>query len=530
MLGLVGGGLALSRAQSLTIPGAAMLAAGLAAIALIHAWSGFAPVPKFAQLFALYLIWAAVLAIAATQLAATLGLAVLVRMLATAILVGAVVTAALALLQPWLPPLGWIWLPPARGGTLAQTNHFTTYLWLGLASAMYLRTKELLSPRLFFAATALLTIAAALAGQRSSIAYLLALGGIAFLLFRRSISGAQPPLRSVLFVLVAFVIAQPLAPLMSPIYMAEAVPPPALNVIQKSEGPSIRLHLLKLGMKGVADAPLLGHGIGSFPGLAFRYAEIGPDHTRFGPAEHSHNLLVQLSVELGIPIALLTALAAVAWLKRLPGRAELPELFWAASVFAVIGLHSLIEYPLWHAYFLGPLALVAGAFGRGPVLAMRNRVAMAIALGVMAWGTLLMLQVGRDNRLIELALATGQRMGNLERAKEVLLTVPRNSLLAPWLNSIACLSMDPLTVDIADGLTVCNASKSTAPEVAALQTVVLLWRAGRFVEAERLVAIAGNNSGNPSATLTTTLGQLGTREPAFGVWVQQTAARLLPER
>lgn len=518
MLGLVGGGLALSRAQSLTIPGAAMLAAGLAAIALIHAWSGFAPVPKFAQLFALYLIWAAVLAIAATQLAATLGLAVLVRMLATAILVGAVVMAALALLQPWLPPLGWIWLPPARGGTLAQTNHFTTYLWLGLASAMYLRTKKLLSPRLFFAATALLTIAAALAGQRSSIAYLLALGGIAFLLFRRSISGAQPPLRSVLFVLVAFVIAQPLAPLMSPIYMAEAVPPPALNVIQKSEGPSIRLHLLKLGMKGVADAPLLGHGIGSFPGLAFRYAEIGPDHSRFGPAEHSHNLLVQLSVELGIPIALLTALAAVAWLKRLPGRAELPELFWAASVFAVIGLHSLIEYPLWHAYFLGPLALVAGAFGRGPVLAMRNRVAMAIALGVMAWGTLLLIQVGRDNRLIELALTAGQQPSSLSVAKETLLAVPRKSLLWPWLNAVACQSMDPATVRLVDGVSVCHEAMPIIPTVAGLRTAYLLWRSGDLQEAGKLlkrIQYSSSNAPSEIHMLATHLGDHGTH---FEIW------------
>ncbi|MFO1328738.1 MAG: Wzy polymerase domain-containing protein [Rubrivivax sp.] len=84
--------------------------------------------------------------------------------------------------------------------------------------------------------------------------------------------------------------------------------------------------------------------------------------------DHTHNLLLQLAVELGLPLAigitvlLLWALARQAWVAW-HETGDLGLTRRAAWVFVLmIGLHSVVEYPLWYAYFLLP---TAWAFGYG---------------------------------------------------------------------------------------------------------------------------------------------------------------------
>jgi O-antigen ligase len=67
---------------------------------------------------------------------------------------------------------------------------------------------------------------------------------------------------------------------------------------------------------------------------------------------NAHNLPLHLAVELGVPAAvgLVGAMLAVAWRLR-PWRIERPEQALAWGVLAVVGLHSLLEYPLWYGPF-----------------------------------------------------------------------------------------------------------------------------------------------------------------------------------
>ena len=95
--------------------------------------------------------------------------------------------------------------------------------------------------------------------------------------------------------------------------------------------------------------------------------------------DHTHNLLLQWVVELGVPLALLvTALLSWAmWRAWCAGRQstaapdrERALLLRAAWMMVLlVAWHSLLEYPLWYAYFLLPAAfafgLCLGANGRG---------------------------------------------------------------------------------------------------------------------------------------------------------------------
>ena len=82
--------------------------------------------------------------------------------------------------------------------------------------------------------------------------------------------------------------------------------------------------------------------------------------------DHTHNLLLQLAVELGLPAAaLVTGLLAWAgwrsWRQARRASGEQGVIARAGGVLVLIAaLHSLVEYPLWYAYFLLPTGLAWG--------------------------------------------------------------------------------------------------------------------------------------------------------------------------
>ncbi len=57
---------------------------------------------------------------------------------------------------------------------------------------------------------------------------------------------------------------------------------------------------------------------------------------------------------------LLIGAAIVWWVPQFREKASIHR-WWLLSLVAIASLHSLLEYPLWYAYFLGPFALFVGA-------------------------------------------------------------------------------------------------------------------------------------------------------------------------
>lgn len=78
----------------------------------------------------------------------------------------------------------------------------------------------------------------------------------------------------------------------------------------------------------------------------------GPEQRFCGILGNAHNLPLHLAVTLGLPVAVLLSLAALAfmvWARPWQQRQPSAPLAW--SVLAVIGLHSLLEFPLWYGPF-----------------------------------------------------------------------------------------------------------------------------------------------------------------------------------
>lgn len=123
-----------------------------------------------------------------------------------------------------------------------------------------------------------------------------------------------------------------------------------------------RLYNWYAAWKAIQAHPWLGEGPGSFykASIDAMFHTAPATFPKF--AEHAHNLPLNLAAELGLPLAVLLTFGLVGWFWRhLTTRPLSAARLWALAVVAVIGLHSLVEYPLWYAYFVVPFGLCMGA-------------------------------------------------------------------------------------------------------------------------------------------------------------------------
>lgn len=113
----------------------------------------------------------------------------------------------------------------------------------------------------------------------------------------------------------------------------------------------------------VMQQPWTGVGMGQY-NFAWTLTPFPGRPTAF--FDHSHNLPLQMLVELGVPFGLLVLALLLTALGLAAKRAwqvdgEAGSQGRAAFVMLLlIGLHSLLEYPLWYAYFLLPTAWAWG--------------------------------------------------------------------------------------------------------------------------------------------------------------------------
>jgi len=263
-------------------------------------------------------------------------------------------------------------LPGRAGGNLRQPNHLSSLaLWgmvalVALAGAARRRWPALLIGYL------LLLLSVVLSGSRTGIlgTLILALWG---LLDRRlprrarRLLGATPAL----FALLWFGVAA-WAHVTGHLFGAEG----HVSIGGSADISSSRFGIWSNALSMLAKEPWTGVGYGEF-NIAWTLSAFPERPIAF--FDHSHNLPLELLVELGIPLGGLVIVLLLIALVQAARRA------WACDgddglarraafmVVLMIGVHSMLEYPLWYAYFLLPTAFAWGfALAPGPVASMRT--------------------------------------------------------------------------------------------------------------------------------------------------------------
>jgi len=103
----------------------------------------------------------------------------------------------------------------------------------------------------------------------------------------------------------------------------------------------------------IAQTPWLGWGWGELDYA--HYITLFPGERFCVLLDNAHNLPLHLAVELGVPVAVLVCLAVLAWIwNAKPWRETDPARQLAWGILALVGLHSMLEFPLWY----GPFQLV----------------------------------------------------------------------------------------------------------------------------------------------------------------------------
>ena len=111
--------------------------------------------------------------------------------------------------------------------------------------------------------------------------------------------------------------------------------------------------------------------------------------------DNAHNLPLHLAAELGWPLALLFCAAVWLWLwRRQPWRESRPAQQAAWLCLALMALHSLLEYPLWHAPFWLAAAAAFGVLAAQapPALPSKSRFSLWIKPWIkpLGWGLVLL--------------------------------------------------------------------------------------------------------------------------------------------
>ena len=389
------------------------------------------------------------------------------RLLAASWLVAALLSTGLALVQYAGTASQWVpWVSPAPPGTvyanLRQRNHFASLISLGLVALIWLaarrRGDEVPLSWAWVLAAAWLGLGNGLSSSRTGLLELLLLLGLFGLLWRRSQAPGLP--RLLLAAGVGFVFAVLVLP-----WLGSADPGLLARFQRESPACTSRTALWSNVLYLIGQQPLTGWGWGGliyaqfitlFPGLRF-----------CGLMDNAHNLPLQLAVEFGLPAAVMV-IGYLLWKLVLarPWAEQDRRRQWAWAGLAVIGLHSLLEYPLSYGPFqlaaLGCLLALLptsqdadSRWGRFWRLAAAWRVGVAIGvLALAAFAIQCYLQV------MSYYPPSGQRLAPF--AEGYIATQPRPWLFGEWLD-FAEVANTPVTA-------------TNAAHMLALSERVVQWR------------------------------------------------------
>jgi O-antigen ligase len=411
--------------------GLAPLLAGLAVVAVAVLWSwGPGALPASLALSALVLLAAAALVMCgAAGARRRFDATGLFAAWCVALLITALVNAAVAAVQvfaPDVPDGKWLaisGIPGRAVGNLRQPNHLSSVLLWGAVALVALSALRRVRLGSALAMLAVLMLAVVLTASRTGLVSvaLLALWG---LLDRR----LPKPTRALLLA----------APLLYA--LAWAGMSGWSSLAQHEFGGAQRLAETDISgsrfgiwantLALIRANPWAGVGFGEF-NMAWTLTPFPGRPTAF--FDHTHNLPLQLAVELGLPLAalvmalLLWALGWAAWRGVAAGTGAGDEGIAqrsAVMLVLMIGLHSLLEYPLWYAYFLlpaawswgfalgGPRAPRAPAPGRASAVLTAGALAMALATPLSVWDyrrVVAIFYAQPDATTLEQRIAIGQR-------------------------------------------------------------------------------------------------------------------------
>ncbi len=257
--------------------------------------------------------------------------------------------------------------PGEAFANLRQRNQFATLINLSFAALFCFAMRHKLNEKTWYLVSALLVACFfaggnAASGSRTGLFQFACICMIALWWGTWRIKAAR-------WVLVVGVLGYGVATVLLPISAGlDPTTHGALARLQAGDAPcASRLTLWSNVFDLIAQKPLLGWGWGNLDYA--HYITLYPGERFCDILDNAHNLPLHLAVELGVPFAVLFCGLVIWRIVRLKPWAETDrtrQLAW--TVLMVIGLHSLVEYPLWYGPFQMTVGLCIWMLWRRPGL------------------------------------------------------------------------------------------------------------------------------------------------------------------
>ncbi|MDP4027726.1 MAG: Wzy polymerase domain-containing protein [Gallionella sp.] len=433
--------------QQPDMPRIVQLPAGLISVLLLQ-W-GLGKVVYFDQalLYALYLLFGALLMVLGARLRDCFGMERMALVLAVFLLMGAELSAMIGVLQHyrWPTPLNPVIVMKVSHsvyGNLAQPNHFANYITLGLISLGLLLRLRKLKPGYVAALTVPLLFVMTLSGSRSSWLYLLLMAGLAWWWTRRD--AAQRPLLCYSLLLIGGFAVMHLVVQLPFMAGADGSIDTMRRLFGDGASGAIRLYLWREAGLMFVQSPWLGVGFGQFAWQHFQLLPVLQSGSITGLYNNAHNLVFHLAAEAGSAGLLVLFGSLGIWLYGLRRVVLDAAHWWGHAALGVLAIHSLLEYPLWYAYFVAVAAVLLGALDETRYrLELRHAGRLSVA-AILLLGLMTLAQLRSGYQQLERTLAirpaastsSGQASAAdgsaFERTRAGLVAVHGGSLLAPY--------------------------------------------------------------------------------------------------
>lgn len=489
------------------LPAPALWLAAFALFLAARAALGDQAYRQISLLAALYVLYAVLMVQLGSQLAVSRGLEGVALVFAGFLLAGALANSAAGIIQFYgRPMLFEDFVAELRGsrayGNIAQPNLYANYLALGEGALAFLWVRGSARSAYALPALVLLVVASALSGSRSALLYAFWFAALGLLAARIEDRTGVRRLKAAAYAVASAAASAYFAvPLLNG---ALGLGPSGDSGLDRllafsGEHPDVRLPVFALALRVFATAPIAGVGMGEFAGAAFNLG-LDPALTRSGDVWTSpHNLLLHLLAETGVVGAALILGALAAWIGGVLRRcraSENPVLWWMIAAVGIELIHSLIEFPLWSAHFLGVTALLIGASTspemRSPTISRSARIGALGAGAVLALALAILLRdyVRLDTTRVTGTTVTLARAADAQRDAATMRELT-NGLMAPVAELWILIGTPLDRSDLASKLAMCErVSRIWPSNPVVVRRAVFLAFDARGEEAKSLLARA----------------------------------------
>jgi O-antigen ligase len=243
-------------------------------------------------------------------------------------------------------------------GHFGQRNHYCHYLSWAIFGLIYLYHKHKIKLPVFLTIGGWLIFSMTIAASRSVFMYFILASIISLFYHLRN----RTPETKNLFILIiatsiALIMVESIYPLISKLFIHQAQISSGLQrIASDSDGGLAGRRIIEWQKAWIVFKahPLFGYGLNEYAKQSVYLQTLFPNAPlNSGLFTNCHNLILQLLAETGVIGALIVILGIGYTIYAIIKHNNAESIIILCMIFTTVA-HSMVEYPLWYIYFLGP--------------------------------------------------------------------------------------------------------------------------------------------------------------------------------